>query len=326
MSRRNGKTTIRTEDLLRLRAHAGSLDLALARRASSVLVGGRRSAFRGRGMDFEESRPYEPTDDVRSIDWRVTARRGEPHTKVFTPERERPVVILVDVGSNMAFGSQGRLKSVLAAQVGALIAWMAVSKGDRIGAFIFSDRAHQEIRPTSQVSSTIQIFKAMERLQAHPDDRLAHLSNARPDSRPGPPGGGVEYPGALDDALARVAHTARPGTLVFILADYWRLSEAGERHFSHCTRHCEVVCGYVYDPWEQNLPGTEDYRFTNGRISLVLHADDRKVRAAYRQRYDDHLSRLQTLCNRSAAHFLTMCTNTEPVAALGGGLAVPSPG
>ena len=93
---------ILTRDLLALRADASQLDIERASRASSVLVGGRRSAFRGRGMDFEESRQYQPGDDVRSIDWRVTARRGDVHTKVFRPERERPVVILVDVGASMA--------------------------------------------------------------------------------------------------------------------------------------------------------------------------------------------------------------------------------
>ena len=301
---------IRASDLVALRSQAAGIDLARTHRASSVLVGGRRSAFRGRGMDFEESRAYQPGDDVRTIDWRVTARRGEPHTKVFRPERERPVVLLVDVGSSMAFGSRGQLKSVLAGHVAALIAWMSAARGDRVGAFIVSDETHAEIRPTTQAANLLRIFNSLERLQAKPPAS----GDPRPESQ-------TKDFSAIDLALGRVAQAARPGTLVFLLADFWRMTAQGERHLTACAQSCELVCGFTFDPWERELPGREDFAFSDGRTSLTLHADDRRVRDAYRGRFDNHLSRLETLCRRNAAHLLALSTEEPALAALRRGLS-----
>ena len=109
------------ESLLRLRAEARSLGLS-QRNMAAHQAGGYRSAFRGRGIDFEEVRVYQPGDDIRIMDWRVTARTGEPHTKVYREERERPVLFLVDQGASMMFGTQVAFKSVIAARIAALLA------------------------------------------------------------------------------------------------------------------------------------------------------------------------------------------------------------
>ena len=302
---------IRASDLVALRRQASTLDLTRARRAGSVLVGGRRSAFRGRGMDFEESRVYQPGDDVRTIDWRVTARRGEPHTKVFRPERERPVVLMVDVGSSMAFASRGQLKSVLAGQVAALIAWMSSARGDRVGAFVIADERHAEIRPTTRAATLLEIFNTLERLQAREPTRNESLTS---------------NPSAIDLGISRVARTSRPGTLVFLLGDFWRMTAQGERYLTACAHSCEVVCCYTFDPWERELPGREDFAFSNGHTSLTLHGDDRRVRQAYRDRFDAHTARLETLCRRIGAHFITLNTADDALPALRRGLAGASSG
>ena len=123
-------------ELLALRGSARGLSLHAHRPALARLMGGQRSAQRGRGLEFEEVRPYAPGDDARRIDWRVTARRGKPHTKLFREERERPVWLLLDLNPGLFFGSKRQLKSALLLRAAALLGWVAVEGGDRLGAVV----------------------------------------------------------------------------------------------------------------------------------------------------------------------------------------------
>ncbi|MEL0036505.1 MAG: DUF58 domain-containing protein [Gammaproteobacteria bacterium] len=134
------------DELLSLRQQASALDLASKYQVSSTLAGGYRSKFRGRGMDFDEARLYQPGDDIRNIDWRVTARTGKAHTKLFKEERERPVFILIDQSARLFFGSKVAFKSVIAARASALLVWACVNAGCRIGGVIFDDNNHLEHR------------------------------------------------------------------------------------------------------------------------------------------------------------------------------------
>ncbi len=134
----NAATHVTVADLIGLQRYAGKIDLMHARSARARLAGNHLSRFRGRGMDYQESRAYQAGDDVRSMDWRVTARTGKPHVKVYQEERERPVVLFLDLNPGMFFGSRGMLKSVAAARAAALIAWAAAAHGDRIGALLFN--------------------------------------------------------------------------------------------------------------------------------------------------------------------------------------------
>ena len=135
------------DELVALQAADLSLDLRGRRKALTAVAGQHRSSFRGRGIDFDEVRIYQPGDDVRNIDWRVTARTGRVHTKLFREERERPVYLVVDQRESMFFGTQKAFKSVVAARIAALLAWASRDHGDRIGGFLFNDRDVQELRP-----------------------------------------------------------------------------------------------------------------------------------------------------------------------------------
>ena len=119
-------------ELIALRPRCNALCLPMHSPAASALAGAYRSRFRGRGVDFLESRNYQPGDDIRNMDWRVTARTGKPHTKIFQEERERPVLIVLDAGPSLFFGTRRQLKSVAAGKMAAAIAWAAVRRGDRI--------------------------------------------------------------------------------------------------------------------------------------------------------------------------------------------------
>ncbi len=156
------------EDLIALRFPARQLRLARRNRALSVLAGPNKSNFRGRGIDFEEVRSYQPGDDIRSIDWRVTARTGSAHTKLFREERERPVLVAVDQRSSMFFGSSHCFKSVLAAQLASLLAWSALDGGDRVGGLVFNDAGHREIRPRRSRKTVLALLSQVAEYNQRP--------------------------------------------------------------------------------------------------------------------------------------------------------------
>ena len=138
-------------DLVRLRAAGESLQLT-APRIRVAIEGGHVSPYKGRGVEFDESRPYQPGDDLRTIDWRVTARTGKPHTKVFREERNRPVFVWLDLRRPMLFATRGAFKGVRAAEIAALVAWSAVANGDRLGGLVFSETEHHEQRPGARLA------------------------------------------------------------------------------------------------------------------------------------------------------------------------------
>ena len=148
-------------DLIRLRYTAREMTDLTGNKTSNPLAGLLSSNFRGRGIDFSEVRVYQPGDDVRTIDWRVTARTQVAHTKVFQEEKERPVLILVDQSASMYFGSQVTFKSVLAARTAAIIAWAALERGDRVGGLVFSELGHREVRPRRNKRAVLRLLNEM---------------------------------------------------------------------------------------------------------------------------------------------------------------------
>ena len=145
-------------DLLRLRA-AGEAVRLTAPRVRVAASGGHLSPYKGRGVEFDESRLYQPGDDLRTIDWRVTARTGKPHTKVFREERNRPVFVWLDLRRPMLFATRGAYKGVRAAEIAALIAWSAVANGDRLGGLVFTETEHHELRPALGMRAALRLFQ-----------------------------------------------------------------------------------------------------------------------------------------------------------------------
>ena len=142
-------------ELIEMRHRVGEVQLFSTPARRSPLIGLHHSKLRGRGVDFDQVRAYQAGDDVRTIDWRVTARTQEPHTKLFHEERERPVFVVIEQSSRLFFGSALCLKSVLAAQAAALFGWAALNHNDRIGGLVFSDQEHHEIKPRRSKQSLL---------------------------------------------------------------------------------------------------------------------------------------------------------------------------
>ena len=283
------------EELIGLSRPAGGL--RLARPTARALQSGQYlSRFKGRGMEFDETRLYTPGDDVRHLDWRVTARTGAPHTKLFREERERPVFLSVDYRASMFFATRGMFKSAMAARLAALIAWSARRHDDRIGGQIFSEAGSQELRPEHGHPAVLRFLQAL-------------VARAEPPA----PAPGASGP-ALEEALMHLPRHARPGSLVFIFSDFRQLTAAGEAAVSRLSRHCDGVLVMIHDPLEQRLPPGR-HRYGDGVSERVIDADA-ATQAEHARRFQARHDQVQTLARRHGLRFVSCATTDSPLAVL----------
>lgn len=280
-------------ELLRLRSIAGMLKLSPPSRAISQLSGPVKSNFRGRGIEFEEVRCYEPGDDVRNIDWRVTARTGTAHTKMFREERERPVYLLVDQRSSMFFGSRETLKSVQTVHAAALLAWSTLAGGDRVGGLVLGDGEHHEVRPRRSRRAVIELL------------RLCHGFNTRLGARTPQPDANAT---TLGGALATMRRVVRPGSLVFLLSDFADWDDSAERQLHLLARHAEIAAICVVDPLEIDLPATGRCSVSDGRQRRELDTRDETLRRHYHEHFVLQQQSLRGSLRRIGAPLITLTT------------------
>ena len=295
-------------ELIALRPRCHALRLPMRQAAASALAGAYRSRFRGRGVDFVESRNYQPGDDIRNMDWRVTARTGRAHTKVFQEERERPVLVVLDAAPSLFFGTRRRLKSVAAGQMAAAIAWSAVRRGDRIGGFLFAPGRHLEIRPAGGRRGAMRMVQGLvDWLQ--PGGNAVDAASLQ--SRPQP----------LSAALERVRHAVRPGSLVIVISDFFSLDEDSNRHLSRLRQHNDLIACQVLDAAEHDLPPGR-YPISDGRNSAILDMGQAGSRRRYEAMGQEHLDEPRRLFQRHQCGWLTLHTDDDPVDVLGRELRV----
>ena len=271
------------QSLVNLRLQAKDLPLFRQGRSLRQMLGNSRSPFKGRGIDFEEVRAYQFGDDIRSIDWRVTARRMKPHTKVFQEERERPVMILLDQSHAMFFGSQLNFKSVTAAEISALIAWATLNHGDRIGGVIFNEHELQETRPKRSRKTLMHWLSQTERM-----NRKLHLASIS----------SMDAENGLTRTLRHTRRVAHPGTQIFLISDFNHVNEESEQHLAQLARHNELMAIKVNDPLEQNLPSPDQYRITDGMHNLLVNTGRPQLRQQFHQQYLKHHEQLKQMLSR----------------------------
>jgi len=299
-----GITWISPQSLIKLRHDAGKLPLHSSR-IHARQGGAYMSSFRGRGMEFDESRLYLPGDDIRNMDWRVTARTGEAHTKVYREERERPVLICLDLNESMFFATRGCFKSVVAAQAAALLAWSTSAHNDRLGALIFSGNDYVELKPRRGKSAVLDLIG---RACRHPAWNWPAHGQVRNSIH----------------ALSRLRKVTRPGSLIFLISDFRALSEQAEMHLVNIARHNDVVLIQVYDPVEAELPPSGSYKVSDGINELQLDTADSQLRRQYRQRFDQRQGRLVKLCRQHRMYLMSIATQDDVLASLQQGLGIPA--
>jgi uncharacterized protein (DUF58 family) len=278
--------------LLGARHGAKDIHLFSGRLSRGMLLGEVRSRYRGRGMEFEEVRQYQPGDDVRYIDWRVTARSGSTYSKLFTEERERPVHLLLDQRSTMFFGSGARFKSVVAAEIAAYLAWAALAGSDRIGGQVIGDRQARDVRAKRNHHAVVQFLQA-----AHA------INNALPGD------GAIER--TLSQALEECRRLTRPGTAIFVISDFNDLDDGVEAALVTLGRHCDLTLLFVADRLEAEFDVRGKLAVSDGDELLDVQAN-----AAFRERYlhnrKRHLERVTSCANNCRGVLVPVSTDVDP--------------
>ncbi|MGI2098036.1 DUF58 domain-containing protein [Shewanella glacialipiscicola] len=227
-------------------------------RARANLAGHRSSLIKGRGMEFAEVRHYQQGDDVRTIDWRVTARTGKTHTKLFVEERERPILLLIDLSQSLYFGSRLLLQSVQAGHLATTLGWNAINHGDRLGALIASESEHVELKPRSRRQGILQLISELRRVH---ENQLNRVGSAQRD------------PDHILRACQRLQRIAKPGSLIWIVTDGSHFTPQCIAPLTELKRHCDVGAYLVTDPLRQGtlpLPHNFSLPVRDGDEDLVL--------------------------------------------------------
>lgn len=255
-------------ELMQWQTSARKLQLRHYRYTGTSLAGNHLSPLKGRGMDFRETRRYQPGDDIRHMDWRVTARTGKPHTKMYQEEKERPVFFALDFNPGMFFGTRKTFKSTLAMHLTAILAWVALQNGDRVGGIISAKDFHLEIKPKGRLAGLLPLLKALVSLSlpttySQPQDLLPGL-------------------------LKRVIALAPPGSLIMIISDYQSLSPETHYQLSYLSQHHDVIANIIQDPLELNLPSTTAYTLSDGQQDLTIDPSAKKWLAKFVEKNKQH--------------------------------------
>jgi uncharacterized protein (DUF58 family) len=283
-------------DLIRLQHRARGFSFLHRQPVHSLLSGRRASRVRGRGLAFEEIRAYRPGDDIRLIDWRASARTGHTQTRVFTEERDRPTLLVVELSAAMFFGSAFATKSAIAAEVTALAAWRGLRGGDRIGALMFGEAGIAEVRPHRSRASVMRVLGEIA-------DRAAALADAPPRA---------SGAAALAEALRRVAAIVGHDWMVVVIADIESADREVAAILGRIARHNDVIAIPISDPLERALPaapwrGTA----TDGSRTAVLDPRQEALGEKLPQRFAERLETIRSGGLRLGTPVLPIGTEEE---------------
>ncbi len=289
----NSATWATLNDLIAMNRHAGAISLTHSRSAQAQVAGHHLSRFRGRGMDYQESRAYQSGDDVRRMDWRVTARTGKPHIKLYQEERERPVVLFLDLNPGMYFGSRGVLKSVAAAHAAALIAWATVKRGDRVGAMLFNG-GFCDLQPRGGDFGALTLIR---QVIDHTEPRAGITALTHVDG--------------LNKALARLRRVIRPGSLVVLIGDFYGIDDESGKNLQRLRQHSEVLAIQIVDPLEEEPPPAARYLVAAGGSQGVLDTRSASANQAYRDYFSSHHRAVSAMMRRHAIPLIRLSTAEE---------------
>ena len=288
--------TLTIDELLRYQSKTRLIDLKASRNQQSRMSGNYLSRSKGRGMEFDEVRHYQHGDDIRAIDWRVTARTGKTHTKLYREEIERPVLIATDLSTSMLFGSQLLCKSVQAAHIAALVAWHAKARGDRLGGMVFNETSHQECKPRSRKQGVLHYLHHLEAMHAQSYKEQANLAEH-------------DFIAAFAQNCQRLRQLAKPGSLVYLITDGHAIGSESVRHLSQLSRHCELIVCLITDPLEVALPSSAqrlNVAMTDGNQRQQVTLGDQQAAQTYHDKVNDLMAERQRLFRQAGARLLTL--------------------
>lgn len=278
-------------ELIDLRRYAQSIHYHPEGRAQRS--GNHVSKLRGRGMDFSEVRNYQAGDEIRHMEWRVTARTGRPHVKIYQEERERPVVILTDFNPSMIFGTRVAFKSVVAARLAAMLAWTVIKQGDRVGGLLFSATEHSEFTPRGRDFGVLPMLAALSRYTQQTDEQRE------------------AQPRLLSDALVRLRRVVRPGSILVLISDFYSFDADCEKHLSRLRSHNDILAYHICDRIELAPPKPQQYAITNGQQELILDTRSSTVSTAYESYCHQRITQLQDQLKRLQIQYTQVTADTN---------------
>jgi len=260
---------ISLQNLLKMEHIASGFSfLAKKQKVRSILGGKHASKLRGRGLDFEEVRNYVAGDDIRNIDWKVTARTQKTQTKVFSEEKEKPALIVVDQSKSMFFGSQRRTKSVVAAELAALAAFRIQKEGDRVGGVVFADDGLDIVFPKRDRKN---ILRFLERIVAR--NRNLHNTKA------------INFEEAIKEVFLKIRNIVTHDFLVIIISDFQRYSPEVIKNITYTSQHNDVVLFKVFDPMEREIPTTKLVA-GDDKNQIVVDGKNKEIKEKFEKGFD----------------------------------------
>ncbi len=260
------------------------IQITTNRLVNESLAGEYHSVFKGRGMEFDEVREYQHGDDVRTIDWNVTSRAGRPFVKRYVEERELTVMLLVDMSASGAFGSAGKMKSEIAAEISALLAFSAIKNSDRVGAILFTDRVEKFIPPRRGSKHVLRVIREM----------LFHTPQHR----------GT----CIQKALEHLNLVVHKRSVVFLISDL--LDQGFEQSLKVANRRHDIVMIQIMDPRERELPDVGILEMRDSETGEIVRIDTALswVRNTFRENWDRNQARLAKLFDSHRMDHLTVET------------------
>ena len=257
------------EHLLKFEWISSALNLRAGKqRSNSVLSGRYASRLRGRGLDFEEARPYVIGDDIRNIDWNVTAKTGKTHTKVFTEEKEKPAFIFVDQSPTMGFGSENKTKAVVAGELASLIAHKIKKSGDRVGGLVFSGDGYELVTPKRDKRNITYLLQKI--VEANQNIYKSKEFN---------------FESSLVEMMSKLHNVITHDFLVFIISDFYRYSDSVLQYLSQLSIHNDLILIKVFDKLEAQIP-TEKIVLSNKKYQINIDGKNKKIKEELSSDFD----------------------------------------
>lgn len=288
----DGFVYVSLAQLMALQFQARDLSFVARQPQGSLLAGNHASRLRGRGLNFDELRRYQPGDDLRHLDWRASLRTGKPVVRTFTEERDRPALIVVDQRMSMFFGSVRSFKSAVAAELGALAAWMVFNAGDRVGGLVFNDQRIDSVAPLRSRKRVEALCSRIARQNAE-----LNASNAEP-------AGDSQLDKVLQQCLAVAGHDH----LICLVSDFAGAGPRTLQLLQQLSAHNDVVALQVYDPLALNVPSRGPLLVTQGRLQVALEVGKRQVRQPLGDFLGGRLKDVARLLQRSQVPLLMIST------------------
>lgn len=278
-----------------LQSKAKSIHFLGRQHSKSVLSGRHSSRIRGRGLSFEELRDYRAGDDVRTIDWRVTARTGKPHIRVYSEEKDKSALLIVDQRLSMYFGSKHNMKSVTASELATLIAYSLVAQGDRIGGVIFNDHTVTSLKPSKrpaaieQFVSLLSEFNCQLNVNCKNTEAVMHLNTP------------------LQAAQRLISHDQ----IVVVLSDFSEVDETTDQYLSQIANHNSVILCLITDSLTQSLPKNMRLNVSDGDSQMLLNTFNEKTHNALNAVFLDRVAQIKSWQNRPNITVIPFCASLD---------------